>query len=91
MPLGNAHEVAEAFAAATGVLFGPEYRYEIRDSAPDEVDLTIRKCAMVERAKEMGEDPLAVCNVCHAFSNAAYTGPEPELRSEVPERHLCRR
>ena len=32
----------------------PEYRYEIRDSAPDEVDLTIRKCAMVERAKEMG-------------------------------------
>lgn len=71
MPVGNAHEVAEAFAAATRVLFGPDYQYEIRDSGPDEVDLTIRKCAMVERAEEAGENPLAACNVCHAFANAA--------------------
>ena len=71
MPLGNAHEVAEAFAAATRVLFGPEYQYAIRDSGPDEVVLTIRKCAMVERARGEGENPLAACNVCHAFSNAA--------------------
>jgi len=71
MPLGNAHEIAEAFAAATRVFFGPEYSYEIRDSAPDEAELTIRKCAMVERAREAGENPLASCNVCHAFANAA--------------------
>ncbi|WP_292365437.1 MULTISPECIES: hypothetical protein [unclassified Methanoculleus] len=71
MPLGNAREVAEAFAAATGVLFGPEYRYEVKDSAPDEAILTVRKCAMTTRAKEQGENPLAVCNACHAYSKAA--------------------
>jgi predicted ArsR family transcriptional regulator len=82
MPVGNAHEVAEAFAAATRVLFGPDYQYEIRDSGPDEVDLTIRKCAMVERAEEAGENPLAACNVCHAFANAAI----PDLnRNYVPK------
>ncbi len=71
MPLGDAREVAEAFAAATGVLFGPEYQYEIRDSAPGEAVLTVRKCAMVVRAKEQGENPLVVCNACHAYANAA--------------------
>ncbi|WP_292394603.1 hypothetical protein [Methanoculleus sp. UBA303] len=88
MPLGDAHEVAEAFAAATRVLFGPEYQYEIRDSAPDEADLTIRKCAMVERAKTEGENPLAACNVCHAFANAAI----PDLnRNYAPKyrRSIC--
>jgi hypothetical protein len=74
MPLGNAREVAEAFAAATGVLFGPEYRYEVKESAPDEAVLTIRKCAMTARAKEQGENPLAVCNACHAYTKAAIPG-----------------
>ena len=78
MPLGNAREVAEAFAAATGVLFGPEYRYEVKESAPDEALLTVRKCAMVARAKEQGENPLAVCNACHGYTGAAIPGLNPD-------------
>jgi len=71
MPIRDARGVAEAFAAATRVFFGPEYRYEIRDSGPDEAVLTVRECAMVARANERGEDPLTACNACHAYANAA--------------------
>lgn len=78
MPLGNAREVAEAFAAATRVLFGPEYRYEVRESVPGEAVLTVRKCAMTARAKELGENPLAVCNACHAYAKAAIPGLNPD-------------
>lgn len=77
MPLGNAREVAEAFAVSAKVFFGAEYRYEIRNSAPDEAELTIRGCAMVKRAKEMGEDPFAACNACHAFTKAAIPNLNP--------------
>jgi hypothetical protein len=83
MPLGSAHAVAEAFAAATRVLFGPEYRYTIRDSGPDEVVLMIQKCAMVERARREGENPLAACNVCHAYSNSAI----PDLNQNYAPRY----
>ncbi|KAF5087079.1 hypothetical protein DSECCO2_50020 [anaerobic digester metagenome] len=74
MPLGNAREVAEAFATATRVLFGPEYRYEVRDSAPGEAVLAVQGCAMIARAKELEENPLSVCNACHAYTNAAIPG-----------------
>ena len=77
MPLGNAREVAEAFAAATGVLFGPEYRYEVKDPAPGEALLTVSGCAMTARAEEEGENPLAACNACHAYTNAAISGLNP--------------
>ncbi|NLZ30245.1 MAG: hypothetical protein GX885_05825 [Methanomicrobiales archaeon] len=82
MPLGDAHEVAEAFAVATKVLLGPEWRYEIRNSAPDEADLMVRRCALVDRAREMEEDPLAACNVCHAFANAAIPDLNPDYAPE---------
>ena len=71
MPLGNAHEIAEAFAASTRVFLGSGWRYEIRNSAPDEAELIVRRCVLAEKAKEMGEDPITACNICHAFSNAA--------------------
>ncbi|HOI13410.1 MAG TPA: hypothetical protein PLG75_06100 [Methanoculleus sp.] len=82
MPLGSAREVAEAFAAATGVLFGPEYRYEVRESGPKEAILTVRKCSMVARAKELGENPLTVCNACHAYTGAAIPGLNPDYASK---------
>lgn len=82
MPLGDAHEVAGAFAAATKVLFGPEWRYEIRNSAPDEADLMVQRCALADRARGMGEDPLAACNVCHAFANAAIPDLNPDYAPE---------
>lgn len=78
MPTGNARGVAEAFAAATRVFFGPEYRYEIQESGSDEALLTVRGCAMVARADERGEDPLAVCNACHAYANAAIPALNPD-------------
>ncbi len=84
MPLGDAREVAEAFAAATRVLFGPEYQYEISGSAPDEALLTVRKCAMAVRAKEQGENPLTACNACHAYSNAAI----PDLNRDYAPKYL---
>ncbi len=84
MPLGNAREVAEAFAAATRVLFGPEYQYEVRESALGEAVLTVRKCAMATRAKEQGENPLAVCNACHAYSSAAI----PDLNRDYASKYL---
>ncbi|MDN7012621.1 hypothetical protein FGW20_06120 [Methanoculleus sp. FWC-SCC3] len=77
MPLGNAREVTEAFAAATRLLFGPEYRYEVNDSVPGEAVLTVSGCAMNARAKEQGENPLAACNACHAYTNAAISGLNP--------------
>ena len=82
MPLGDARGVVEAFAAATRVLFGPEYRYEVGGSGPDEAVLTVRECAMAVRANEQGEDPLAACNACHAYTNAAIPGLNREY---VPE------
>ena len=82
MTLGDAHEVAGAFAAATKVLFGPEWRYEIRNSAPDEADLMVQRCALADRARGMGEDPLAACNVCHAFANAAISDLNPDYAPE---------
>ncbi len=71
MPLGNAHEIAEAFAASTRVFLGSGWHYDIRNSAPDEAELIVRRCVLAEKAKEMGEDPITACNICHAFSNAA--------------------
>lgn len=87
MPHGNAREVTEAFAAATRLLFGPEYRYEVDDSGPGEAVLTVRGCAMTARAKEQGENPLAACNACHAYTNAAISGLNrdyaPKYRSAI--------
>jgi hypothetical protein len=78
MPTGDARGVAEAFAAATRALFGPEYQYEVRSSPMDEAVLTVRKCAMAARAGELGENPLAVCNACHAYANAAVPDLNPD-------------
>lgn len=77
MPLGNAREVAEVFSAATRLLFGPEYRYEVKDPAPGEALLTVSGCGMTARAGEQGENPLVVCNACHAYTNAAISGLNP--------------
>lgn len=77
MPIQDARGVAEAFAAATRIFFGPDYRYDIRDTGPDEAVLTIRGCAMAARANEQEEDPLIACNACHAYSKAAISALNP--------------
>jgi hypothetical protein len=71
MPLGTHTSCGGVCGGYKGVSSGLNTVTRSGTLRPDEAELTIRKCAMVERAREAGENPLAACNVCHAFANAA--------------------
>jgi hypothetical protein len=71
LPVRPADQLAGSLLEILRILFGPEYRGEILDLAPERAVLLIGRCPLLKRALEMGESSSAFFHPCLAFCVSA--------------------
>ncbi len=71
LPVRPADHLAGTLLEILRILFGPEYRGEILDLAPERAVLLIGRCPLLLRALEMGESSSVFFHPCLAFCVSA--------------------
>ena len=77
-PLGNARQVAEAFATISVLFQGPQLGVGgIVDRGEDSALIRLESCPALARARKLRMDPKRVCMGCTAYSRAAVEALNP--------------
>ncbi len=66
-PVAEAGELVETLEVISNVIFGPEFDLEILEQEEDKVVMKITSCPMLNRARKLGRDEVALSHACQSY------------------------
>ncbi|MGC9515032.1 hypothetical protein [Methanocrinis sp.] len=81
-------DLDEVFGVVSSVIFGPNFDWEISDSAEDKLVMKITGCPLLEEADRKGRDPEELSEACQAYCRSAVENLNPKC-SQLYTKRMC--
>jgi len=84
----GASEIGEVFGVVSSIIFGPNFDWEISDSAEDRLVMKITGCPLLAEAEGAGRDPENLSEACQAYFRSAVENLNPKC-SQMYTKRMC--
>jgi hypothetical protein len=88
LPAGNAIELDNALSIISGILYGPEFKWDVIEEGEDRAVDRIIGCPFLNRASEMGIEPKDGFGSCQAYTRSIVENLNPKYTQRF-ESGMC--
>jgi len=81
-------EIEEVFGVVSSIVFGPNFNWDISDSAEDKLVMKITGCPLLQEAIANGRDLEKLSSVCQDYCRSAVENLNPKCTQRYTKR-MC--
>lgn len=81
-------EIDDVFGVVSSIIFGPNFDWDISNSAEDKLVMKITGCPLLNEAKGKGRDPGELSKACQVYCRSAVENLNPKYTQRYAKR-MC--